>query len=368
MKVLFPFVGDSLVGSHNSILELYRELCKNDIPSCILIHQKGQLSLFLDDIGIKYEYLPIKKLAGEKPNVFLVLYNVLINFNKIYMYLWRNEISVVHGNDLRINLTWSFPTKLSRASYVWHQRTVMSSSYLWNVIYFLADYFITISRHVHETLPNNISESNKKLVLNPFDTTKSYNKFESRNFIESTYSIPKDVLLVGYIGRLVEWKNVDFLIKCFLEYSKHCDCAVHMLIVGTGRDEYVSALKKLANTANITFAGFNNRPNKIISGFDVLVAPSNIEPFGRTLVESMIQKTPIIAARGGGHLEIIKHRTTGWLYDHGNTDDFIMQINEVINECKIVENVVKRAYKYACLKFSSTEHVKNIINIYNQLR
>ena len=82
MKVLFPFVGDSVGGSHNSILELYRELCKNDIPSCILIHQKGPLSLFLDDIGIKYEYLPIKKLAGEKPNVFLGVENAKKNATK----------------------------------------------------------------------------------------------------------------------------------------------------------------------------------------------------------------------------------------------------------------------------------------------
>jgi glycosyltransferase involved in cell wall biosynthesis len=365
LKILFPFVGDSVGGSHHSIIGLHRELHKNNILSSIVVHKKNYLSLFLDDIGVAYEYLPIQRFAGDKPNFLSILYGMLANFNKIYRYIQKNEISVVHGNDLRINLTWSFPTKLSHASYVWHQRTAMSPSFMWRAIYFLADYFVTISSYVHKTLPSNILESNKKMVLNPFDTTMSYNKVESRHFIESLYHVPKEVLLVGYIGRLVEWKNIDFLLKYF---SKYFNNSIHLLIVGTGKDEYVSTLKKLAqNDITITFAGFNNKPNKIIAGFDIMVAPSNTEPFGRTLVEAMLQKTPVVAARGGGHIEIIKHRDTGWLYDHNNVKDLSIQIKSIMREHKIVDSIVRKAYAHACLKYSSAEHAKNIINLYHQL-
>jgi glycosyltransferase involved in cell wall biosynthesis len=366
LKILFPFVGDSVGGSHHSIIELHRELCKNNIPSVIVVHQKGPLSLFLEDAGVLYEYLPIQKFAGEKPNIFSILYGIFVNFNKIYGYIQRNGISIVHGNDLRVNLTWSFPTKLSHASYVWHQRTTMSSSYLWSSIYLLADYFVTISSYVHETLPDNILSSNKKLILNPFDTTTIYNKTKSRHFIESAYSIPKNVLIVGYIGRLVEWKNVDFLIKCISEYSND---SIRLLIVGTGKDKYVSKLKNLARNCDsiVTFAGFNNNPNKIIAGLDLMVAPSNTEPFGRTLIESMIQKTPVLAAKGGGHMEIIRHGDTGWLYDHGNITDFITQLHKIMQKGKVVDSAVQRAYMHACSKYSSAEHAKNIISIYNRL-
>jgi glycosyltransferase involved in cell wall biosynthesis len=365
LRVLFPFVGDSVGGSHHSIVELHRELCNNNISSSIVIHQKGPLSCFLDDIGILYEYLPINRLAGDSPNILLILYSILVNFNKIHRYIQQNEIHIVHGNDLRINLTWSLPTKLSRASYVWHQRTLMSTSFLWNFIYLLGDYFVTISNYVHETLPKNICKSNKGLVLNPFNATTLYNRSESRHFIESLYSVPKEVILVGYIGRLVEWKNIDFLIKCFLEYDNH---SIHLMVVGTGRNDYISKLKKISqNNNSITFSGFSNNPNRIIAGFDIMIAPSSTEPFGRTLIEAMIQKTPVIAAIGGGHMEIIKHRGTGWLYNHGNIEDFIFQLKEVINEYEITSSVVKKAHIYACSEYSSSKHVENIINIYRQL-
>jgi len=161
LKILFPFVGDSVGGSHHSIIELHRELSKNNISSSIVVHQKGPLSLFLDDIGIVYEYLPVQRFAGEKPNIISILCGVCINFNKIYKYIKQNKISIVHGNDLRINFTWSLPTKLSSASYVWHQRTTMSSSALWKFSNILADHFVTTSNYVHRSLPKNIEKSKK---------------------------------------------------------------------------------------------------------------------------------------------------------------------------------------------------------------
>ena len=79
--------------------------------------------------------------------------------------------------------------------------------------------------------------------------------------------------------------------------------------------------------------------HNIIAGFDLMVAPSNIEPFGRTLVEAMLQKTPVIAAKGGGHSEIIQHGLNGLLYNHNDVDDFIIQINKYIGNLNITSSI-----------------------------
>jgi glycosyltransferase involved in cell wall biosynthesis len=360
---MFPFVGDSVGGSHHSVIELYRELRKNDIPSFLVVHKKGPLTLFLDDIGIPYEYMPIYNLAGENPNIFLIFYSMLTNFFRIYRYISCNKISIVHGNDLRINLTWSLPTRFSRASYIWHQRTTLSNSYYWNLINILADRFVTISHYVHNTLPSNIQDSKKNLVLNPFDTLTIYDKTESRYHIQSTYNLPEKAFIVGYVGRLVEWKNVDSIIKFLSAYS---NTSLYLLIVGTGKDKYVSNLKKLSNNNSIVFTGFVNNPSKIIAGLDLIIAPSNTEPFGRTLVEAMIQKTPVLASRSGGHMEIIKHELTGWLYDNGDVENFITQLENIMNRSEIVEKVVQNAHEFSCSKYSSFKHYKNIVNIYHR--
>ena len=370
LKVLFPFVGDSVGGSHHSIIELHRELSRNRISSAILVHQKGPLSSFLEDIGIDYEFLPIDNFAGETPSVFSIMRYVFKNSFKIRDYINNNNINIVHGNDLRINLSWSLPTRLTKASYVWHQRTTMSSTYLWRIPNLIVDHFIAISGYVYSTLPTNIQKSKKSLIINPFDTSKYYDKKKSRSLISNLYSIPTDDLVIGYIGRLIKWKNVDFLIKCFAELRKNYSKNIRLLIAGTGELEYVSSLKELVNKSNLNdsviFAGFNSKPNQIIAGFDLMVAPSDIEPFGRTLVEAMLQKTPVMAAQGGGHSEIIQHGLTGLLYNHNDVNDFMAQINKYLSNLNET-SIVNRAYLYSCTNYSSSEHVKHVINIYEQL-
>ena len=137
-----------------------------------------------------------------------------------------------------------------------------------------------------------------------------------------------------------------------------------------GNSEYVDNLKqlifKLGIENIITFTGFNVEPNRIISSFDLMIAPSNEEPFGRTLVEAMIQKTPVLAARGGGHSEIIENEVTGVLYEHNNIDNFITQCDKYINNSKFMHRIINNASYSVNLKYSSRKHAESIIKIYHQ--
>lgn len=372
LKVLFPFVGDSVGGSHHSVVELHKELTRLNIFSRILVHKKGPLSLFLDSANIDYDYLPITHFAGDKPNIFLIIYNITINFFKISSYIRKNKVTIVHGNDLRINLTWSLPVKFSPSSYVWHQRALMSKSVLWRFSNILSDHFVAISRYVYQSLPDNVQKIKKTLVLNPFNIKNLHNKTVSRDWANDVYNIPENTILIGYAGRLIKWKNIDFLIQGFSECIKKSDIDLHLLIVGTGDSKYIDFLKNLTCKLKInnfvTFAGFSSNPNKVIASFDLMIAPSDNEPFGRTIVEAMLQRTPIIAAKGGGHLETIKNESTGWLYSHNNIENLCTTVECVLSKHEMRGDVIERAYLYAYSVYSSEKHVKNIINIYSQLK
>ena len=371
MRVLFPFVGDSIGGSHHSVLELHYALENSTITPIFVLHELGPLSDFLDSLNIKYEYIFIKCLAGESPSLLRIAFSIASNFFKLSKFIRKNKIDIVHGNDLRINLTWPLPTRLSGAFYIWHQRSLMSSSALWKVSTLLGNHFITISKFVHQSLPNNILKSKKTLILNPFNTEKYYDRNESRRWVNEIYDLPKDSILFGYIGRLVYWKNVDFLINCFMGYVKKSSLQLHLVIVGSGDDKYVDSLKqlvyKLGMNNIVTFVGFSSEPNRVISSFDLMIAPSNQEPFGRTIVEAMIQNTPVLAAKGGGHSEIIDNGVTGRLYDHDNIDSFISQCDSYINDKKSTYRIINKANTIANPKYSSHRHAESIIQVYQQL-
>jgi glycosyltransferase involved in cell wall biosynthesis len=371
LKVIFPFVGDSVGGSHQSIIELHKNLTKRNILSSIVVHKKGPLSLMLDDSEIKYIYLPIDTFAGESPNLFSIAYSIVKNFITIGRFIKNNNVSIVHGNDLRINLTWSLPTKFSKATYVWHQRSLMSSSKLWRISVVMADHFVAISKFVYNSLPKNIPRSKKTLILNPFNIKRQYERTSSREWLNDLYNIPKEDILIGYIGRIVYWKNVDFLVECFAKYIQKDSAALHLIIVGSGDYEYIEKIKQILEKLGIknvvTFAGFNSFPDRVISGFDLMIAPSNQEPFGRTLVEAMLQRTPVLACKGAGHSEIIDDGKTGSVYAHNNIDDFVKKFAININDEVYKSKIVKNAYIMATSKYSSDRHTEGIIKIYNQL-
>ena len=144
-----------------------------------------------------------------------------------------------------------------------------------------------------------------------------------------------------------------------------------IVIVGTGNSKYIDSLKQLVCKLGInnivTYTGFNPEPNRIISAIDLMIAPSDREPFGRTLVEAMIQKTPVLAARGGGHSEIIENGVTGRLYNHNKIDDFTSQLDMYINDNNSTCEITNKANITANIKYDSYQHAKSVIQIYQQL-
>ena len=372
MRILFPFVGDSVGGSHISAIELIKELKNKGVNVLIVLHVKnGPLAYFLNKQELPYSFLPAQNLAGEKPNILQVLIGIIRHFRSFRKYLITNDIDIIHGNDLRINLTWSVPAKLSSRFFIWHQRVFLSNSLLWNFISYLSHHFIAISQIVMDSAPTNLSTSKKTVVWNPFNVNNKIDKHEALNFLYTNYDIPQDCFLIGYIGRLVDYKKVDFLIDCFIELrKKNTSTRIFLAIFGTGDSQYINNLNKYIEKnelkTQIKLFGFSYDPNIIVSGLDVLVACSPRDAFGRSIVEAMLQKTPVLAASAGGHLEIIENGITGILYEPNNSKDFNKKLSQLIlsqDKSKIPIN----AYSMAHNKFSSKTHVDSILSIYHKL-
>ena len=174
MKILFPFVGDSVGGSHISTLTLYSSLINDNIAAIIVLHEdNGPLSKYLRNKNIPFSILKSSKLAGESPNKLSIIIGIVTNFINFSKFIKIHGIDIVHGNDLRVNLSWSLPAKIFAKGFVWHQRTLLSTSKLWFLIRYLSDYFVAISDAVMQATPKNIKDYQKKIVYNPFNTHSS---------------------------------------------------------------------------------------------------------------------------------------------------------------------------------------------------
>jgi glycosyltransferase involved in cell wall biosynthesis len=131
-------------------------------------------------------------------------------------------------------------------------------------------------------------------------------------------------VVVGMVANLMSFsKRHDLFVDAAALLDP--DLPVELRIVGHDRhpdgrpldDPPVRALRERIRSAGladrITFAGYAPDPAAIMAGLDVVVQPSGLESFGRTLVEAMAAARPVVAATGGAACELVDDGVTGLL-------------------------------------------------------
>ncbi len=338
----------------------------------ILLHKgDGPLSMLLSEEHIPYQVLPVHALAGSCPKLFAIAIGVIRNIFGFSRFIRENEVDIVHGNDLRVNLSWSFPTMFCGKKFVWHQRMLLSPSPLWKLIPYLCSHFIGISKAVLSSAPSNLKESHKTLVWNPFCIDHVFDKQVARESLHDKYGVPMGRFLVGYVGRLVDYKKLDFLLDCLSRVNEVGGVKIHFIAIGDGKKDYTDRIRRkavdLGMAGQATFTRFVNNPEQMIAGLDLLVAASSVDAFGRSLVEAMLQRTPVLAASAGGHVEIIEDGETGCLFIPDDCCDFTKKLCCLLGDIDLRHKLVAKAYDQACGRYSAKAHAEHITSIYKQL-
>jgi glycosyltransferase involved in cell wall biosynthesis len=115
------------------------------------------------------------------------------------------------------------------------------------------------------------------------------------------------------VGRLIERKGIDDLIAAFDTVTEtHPDADLH--IVGSGPDQVEQRLQDVARghglSEDVHFTGYVSRLR--LMGYyraaDVFVSPSLLEPYGRVMVESLWEGTPVVATDTVGARDIVDDR------------------------------------------------------------
>ena len=104
-----------------------------------------------------------------------------------------------------------------------------------------------------------------------------------------------------------------------------------------------------------------------MSGFDLLIATSVNDGFGRSLVEAMLLGIPVIASNSGGHREIIKDGKNGYLVPPDDIETFVIKSLELLDNKAMIQTLTARAHKDAINRFTVERHVSSIMKIYSQI-
>ena len=122
-------------------------------------------------------------------------------------------------------------------------------------------------------------------------------------------------LVIGFVGRVVEQKSIDTLIRAFALMQRDHPCDAKLVIVGDG--PLVPALRRCADEAGvgdrIVWAGFRADIPVVMRAFDVFALTSIFEGFGLVLIEAMAARRAVVATRVSAIPEVVADCETGCL-------------------------------------------------------
>jgi RraA family protein len=172
----------------------------------------------------------------------------------------------------------------------------------------LTDRIVSVAPEEHRAcLSRGLGRSRVILIPNGVDPIAFGSRFETRRAL----GLPGELPIVGFIGRLVEQKAPDVLIRAFAEAVRVLPEAL-LAIVGTGPLE--ASVRRLADELEIgsRVRWLGERPGTmVLPAFDLLALSSRKEGLPYVLLEAMAAGLPIVATRPAGVELLVDHGQNG---------------------------------------------------------
>jgi len=367
-RVLFPYVGGTVGGSHVSSSLLIQNLNREKYEPVVLLHRHGPLEKYLIELDVNYQIrssFPVYDISSGRLRAIL---NVLTGISKMVRFLRENQIAILHANDARIAVTWAIPSRIAGCRFVVHQRTRHFRSRIPNAMFRLSHRIITISNYILQSLPEELQKL-ACVTANPFEQVSRNTVAEAE--VRDSLDIPNNAKVVTFIGTLSEQKRPLVFVEAAAEIAHQSTESLRFVMVGRDTADHAKYIRRklvdLGISDLVTITGFRSDVSDILKLSDLVLAPAIEEGFGRVLVESALAGTPVIASDSGGHIEIIEDGRTGLLTPMDNSKALANNAMHLLKDRALAKRLAEVARTKALQQWGVESHVKNIQSLYDSL-
>jgi glycosyltransferase involved in cell wall biosynthesis len=279
--------------------------------------------------------------------------------------------SVIYANSQKAFVLASVAALVTRRPLVWHLHDILSPAHFgWTqrrLVVLLANLFATKVIVPSAAAATAFRKSGGRhsfvhVIPNGLDLREEpLGSFELR----SELKLPGGFLF-GVFSRIGAWKGQHIAIAALARIQ-----AAHCVIVGGpmfGEHAYFEELHLLARRLGVldrvTFLGHRNDVDRLMRAVDVVVHPSvAAEPFGRTIVEAMLCRTPIVAARNGAIPEILEDGRAGILVPAADAEALARALRRVMDQPGAIRQTVEHAYFRARRLYTSSRMVAEVRDV-----
>lgn len=215
------------------------------------------------------------------------------------------------------------------------------------------------------------------------DLEKFAKASEKRRILRDEIGAKDDEILVGFVGRLTEIKNVPLLLKVAEMYEKTKDADLPKLkfvIIGDGnmRESLEKEAEDLGLKNSILFLGNRNDTDIFYAGLDIVALTSLNEGTPLSLIEAMANGRAAISTAVGGVVDLLGEIETeengfkvcerGIRIDESSAENFYKGLIHLAKSENLRETYAERGKDFTDLRYSRERLIKDIAELYRNLR
>jgi glycosyltransferase involved in cell wall biosynthesis len=216
---------------------------------------------------------------------------------------------------------------------------------LMRLTYLLAQNIVAVSRGAAQSLAPVLGKTTSKritVIYNPIDLARIETMAVADDKVAS-WSVPTII----NVGRLIEQKDQQTLIRAFAKVRSRRPCRLVILGEGEKRATLAALAQKLGVGSDVSMPGFIANPYSWMRKSTVFVLSSKFEGLPTVLIEAMQCGIPVISADcPSGPAEILEDGQWGKLFLPGDIDALAFAIEDAL-DCKLVADVRKRAADFS---------------------
>lgn len=208
--------------------------------------------------------------------------------------------------------------------------------YFWPLLFGLADQAIVPSSGSY-TLMRSLGLPDDKITLTPFvvdnDWWMEHSALVDRDAVRALWRVPVDATVAVFCAKLQPWKRPLDLLRAFAKVQSD---KLFLIFAGDGslKSELESEAATLGVSDRVRMLGFVNQSQlpSVYTASDILVLPSDYEPFGLVVNEAMLCGcTAVVSDRVGAGPDLIQSGQNGFVFPYGDIDALAKVLSDIAN-------------------------------------
>lgn len=174
--------------------------------------------------------------------------------------------------------------------------------------------------------------------------------------------------VIGSVSLFKKEKRIPMILEMAAALSRQGSDAIFRLVGdGPERRDMLALRDSMGLAEMVEMPGASRHIPEDLAGFDIFLLASEREGMPNAILEAMAAKRPVVASRVTGTVDVVRHGSTGLLFDPTSVEDAVATLKRLLDDEVLRRQMGREARRVAESHYSAEAMVGGTIDVYREL-